>query len=185
MNYRPSRKALIAAAAVLALGGASIAVADHLDDGHHDHDRYGKGYERLLKNLDDHIELSEAQEAELERIFIERREAALALREQGRTSLQELITADAVTADEVIAVLEGVLEPRAELDPRREAAEVFAAVHAVLTPEQRAALAARIGEHGLRWGRHGRWFSSRESRHDGRGHRLFGRGHDDDHDDRY
>lgn len=169
MNHRPGRKAIIAAAAVLALGGGAIAIADHDDDRH---DRYGKGYERLLKGLDDHIDLSAEQEAALERIFIERRERASALRDESRASLQELITADAVTADQVIDVFEGLLERREDHGRRREAAEVFAAVHAVLTPEQRAQLAEQIGEKGLRWG-HGRWFFSRESRHDGWGHRFF------------
>ena len=63
-----ARKALIAAAAVLALGG-SAASADHDDDGH----------ERILKRLDRLVELTAAQEAELAEIFAERRERGVDL----------------------------------------------------------------------------------------------------------
>ena len=47
-------------------------------------------------------------------------------------------------------MLEGLFEERRRF--RREAAELFVAVHGVLTPEQRAHLAEEIAEADGRWG---------------------------------
>ena len=147
---KPSRKAIIATVAgtaVLALGGTAAAIAHEFYEDHDD-DRYGR-YEHVFKELDDHIALTPEQRAEFERIFDERREETQALREARLASLQELIVADEVSPAEAAAVIDDLFERRlGRFDD--EAAEVFVAIHGVLTPEQRAHIAEEIAEEGHR-----------------------------------
>ena len=130
----------------------------HGDDGHHGFGHHGADPDKMLARIDRHLDLDASQEERVGAILKERAESMQAMRDEHAQGLRELIVADSIEAADVLRVLDARPEP-AELRERMrgELAETAAAIHAVLTPEQRQLAADMIAErdgHG-RHGHHG------------------------------
>lgn len=164
MKKPTTRTLLIAAgvAAVAAIGTTGAVIAEHRydDDDHH----RGMPYERMLHRLGHHLDLSADQEEQLDLLLEQHQQRFATQRAAVRDDLRELIIADEVSPADVNAVIDGIFDEGRRMGDN--AAELFVAVHAILTPEQRAALAEGIAE---RWdddghGRRG-WGWGRKDRH--------------------
>lgn len=165
MKKPTTRTLLIAAgiAGIAAIGTTGAVIAEHRydDDDHH---RGSMPYERMLHRLGHHLDLSAEQEEQLDLILEQHQQRFATQRAAVRDDLRELIIADEVSPADVNAVIDGIFDEGRRMGDN--AAELFVAVHAILTPEQRAALAEGIAE---RWdddghGRRG-WGWGRKDRH--------------------
>lgn len=160
MKYNSSpRRWLLALSGVLLLATVSLSHQAFADGKKERHNMDpGEIAEHIVEKMDERLDLSDAQEEGVHKIVTEFFEKKKMQREARKEKMRALWTRPTLTADDVYAAI-------TEKDATRETqqrlmAEKLAAVHALLTPEQRQKAA-----------QYWRQFTA----HDGRGHGKHGK----------
>jgi len=159
-NFVKSKTFIISAVALAVIGGGVYAVAHFANHSHH-------VVSRIMHELDDELNLSDAQHRRIETTlndavqrFHERRGARL-------DSAVALLNQPQLTVEEVRGAMESHRAGSRRADMEAVIADALVQVHATLLPDQRAELAARMqermdddwlrGRHGHRHGCGHRW----------------------------
>ena len=190
MQKQNIRRALIGCA----LAAAAISTSAYAHDRRSGEERG----ERMVEKFARELNLTDAQEAQVEKIFSDFFAQRQSGRDEARARFAKVWSRPNLTAAQIEAAMEETKQRRKEA--RAQAAEKIAALHGVLNPDQRERAFAKfghfsamfasgrgrmfVGGHGRSGDRHGRYGRDRDEHH-GRG--WFGRlreRFDDDHHDR-